>query len=202
MRTYIKTLSVIIAVGTLTFFAASCTQPAVPVTTSQPAPMAQPITLGPSDVTMQIDVIGDPKGGSMQKGQQSWISICISNNTGARLSFPTVVYHSCDAKRVGDFYSCRGIVSFETARFTLQFQGNSGDQPYVISLPPPDEPLELAPGQTRTFVRAFTAPYVPGKYKATVVLDNKRIADMIARFQNTAPHELSLEASVEEVYVR
>jgi hypothetical protein len=182
--------------------AIACTQPAGPVATSQPAPMAQLTILSPSDVTMQIDVIGDPKGGSMQKGQQAWISICISNNSGARLSFPTVVYHSCDAKRVGDFYSCRGIVSFETAKFTLQFQGASGDQPYVISLGPPDEPLEFAPGQTRTFVRAFSAPFVPGKYKATVVMDNKHIADMIGKFENTSPCVLSLEASVEDVYVR
>jgi hypothetical protein len=164
--------------------------------------MAQPAVLDASDVTMQIDVIGDTKGGSMQKGLQSWISISISNNTQLRLTFPTVVYHSCDAKRVGDFYSRHGIVSFELARFTLSFQGSSSDQLYVISFPPPDEPLELSPGQTRTFVRAFAAPYVPGRYKATVVLDNKHIAGMLATFQNTSPHALGLEASVEDVYVR
>jgi hypothetical protein len=197
-----KNLSTLVIGGALIILATSCTQPAKPVATSAPAPLAQPAVLGASDVTMQIDVIGDPKGGSMQKGQQSWISICISNNTKARLTFPTVVYHSCDAKRVGDFYSCHGIVGFEIAKFMLQFQAASGDAPYVILLSPPDEPLELSPGETRTFVRAFTAPFVPGKYKATVVLDNKRIADMLAKFENATPRVLSLEASVEEVYVR
>lgn len=197
-----KNHSKIVIAGVLALVAASCTPPAHPVAASQPAPVAQPAVLSASDVTMQIDVIGDTKGGSMQKGQQSWICIGITNNTEAKLSFPTVVYHSCDAKRLGDFYSCNGIVSFELARFTLQFQGATSDQPYVISLPPPDEPLELSPGQTRTFVRSFTAPFVPGKYKATVVMDNKRIADMLAKFQNATPRAINLEASVEEVYVR
>ena len=170
----------------------------------------------PPILRMKVTLVVGRDGNKLTAGELGWAVISFRNTSKDNIMLPSALFQGKGAKPRGlnpsysSFSATDGYYvppgAFSVAQFAYAFVSNSAKEssPDWIPLPPPDEPMQWRPGETRDVWRLVRAPKAPGFYKLKVKFSNDEAVKALSTFNyvpSPLPELIVAEATADKVEI-
>jgi len=138
---------------------------AKPITTA-----TRPTYSSNGDLEMQVDLVANRQGDALGAGERGWCILSLRNTSDRPLAFRTVVFAGkVDGPRTPSAVSVSWYSGVGIARLCVAWSNDDGISEWQ-EVPPPDNPVTVAPNRLLTIARLIQAPKAPGVYTLHVRL--------------------------------
>jgi hypothetical protein len=163
----------------------------------------------PPSLQLEIALVAARDGGRLAAGELGWVEFRFRNVSKEVITIACAWDNGKGAgtkKLPPSFRDGTWYAGFAVADFAYVFVPDSRekDAPHWIPLAPPDEPMRLAPDETRCVRRLVQAPKTPGPYALRAKFNNTEAVRAVYTSNDVPmplPEPIAVEAKVDKVEI-